>query len=157
MMRLWHYSLLPYLPKGQLLSQKRECDLIWKDIASGKQTNHILINYIWSYKNYKDQLAIYYWMLQQEFKKRGFTFRSSVNAQLMVKLPDDLPFKNHHNNRYLLICFMNLWEKYLSGQKEFSIYEMRDLIDFVDKELDGMFSDIIDKFCILSEGIKNVG
>lgn len=25
-MRCWHYSLLPYLPKSQLLAQKRECD-----------------------------------------------------------------------------------------------------------------------------------
>ena len=151
MMRLWHYSLLPYLPKGQLIAQKRECDLIWKDIASDKKTNHILIDYIWSYVDYKEQLAVYYWMLYKEFKKRGYTFKTNANAHSMVKLPDDVPFKLHHNNRYLLICFMNLWEKYLAGQKDFSIYEMRDLMDFIDNELDGMFSDIIDKFCDISE------
>ena len=44
-MRCWHYKLLPYLPNSQLIAQKRECDLIWKDIAKGKQTNHILIIY----------------------------------------------------------------------------------------------------------------
>ena len=56
-MRLWHYKLLPYLPKGQLLAQKRECDLIWKDIKNGKKTNHILINYIWDYENPVKELS----------------------------------------------------------------------------------------------------
>ena len=153
-MRLWHYSLLPYLPKGQLLSQKRECDLIWKDIANGKQTNHILINYVWLYKDFKKELSVYYWMLNQEFKKRGFTFRSSVNAQQMIKLPDDVPFKNHHDSRYLLICVMNLWEKYMSGQKDFNIHQMRDLVEFVNKELDGLFEDIVNKIWKISEGMR---
>ena len=45
-MRIWHTKILPYLPRMQLLSQKREIDLIWKDLANGKQTNHVLINYI---------------------------------------------------------------------------------------------------------------
>ena len=69
-MRLWHYELLSYLPNSQLIAQKRECDLIWKDIAAGKQTNHILINYIWSYEDYKEQLTIYYWLLKKEFINR---------------------------------------------------------------------------------------
>ena len=37
-MRLWHSKILPYLPDSQILSQKRECDLIWKDILNGKKT-----------------------------------------------------------------------------------------------------------------------
>ena len=44
-MRIWHRDLLPYLPKSQLLAQKRECDLIWKDIANGKQTLNEINNY----------------------------------------------------------------------------------------------------------------
>lgn len=118
-MKLWHYALLPYLPKGQLLSQKRECDLIWKDIAKGKQTNHILINYIWEYEDYKKELSLYYWLLKHEFRRRGFNFRDCKNAQLLTKMEWEFPFKNHHNNRYLLQCFMNLCEKYDRGQKDF--------------------------------------
>ena len=136
MMRIWHYSLLPYLPKGQLIAQKRECDLIWKDIASGKQTNHILINYIWSYDDYKEQLAVYYWMLYREFKKRGFTFKGNSNAHCLVKFPDDAPFKKHHNNKYLLQCFYNLQEKYDRGQKDFSDEEYNELERFVYRDID---------------------
>lgn len=69
-MRLWHRDLLPYLPKSQLLAQKRECDLIWKDIAQGKQTNHILISYIWEYEDYKMELTFYYRMLYDEFVRK---------------------------------------------------------------------------------------
>lgn len=43
-MRLWHYELLPYLPKSQLLGLWRELNSIFK-----KQNNHILINYIYDY------------------------------------------------------------------------------------------------------------
>ncbi len=43
-MRLWHYKLIPYLPKSQLLAQWRELNSIFK-----KQDKHILINYIYDY------------------------------------------------------------------------------------------------------------
>jgi uncharacterized protein (TIGR02328 family) len=131
-MKLWHYELLPYLPNSQLIAQKRECDLIWKDIAAGKQTNHILINYIWQYDDYINELSVYYWLLKKEFKKRDFTFRASVNAQQMIKLPDDVPFKNHHNNIYLIQCFYNLQEKYMRGQKDFSYGVYKALLEFVE-------------------------
>ena len=144
-MRLWHYALLPYLPKGQLLSQKRECDLIWKDIAAGKQTNHILINYIWEYEDYKKELAIYYWFLKYEFRRRGFNFRDCKNAQLLTKMEWEIPFKNHHNDRYLLQCFMNLSEKYFRKQRDFDEQTYNELYDFVNKELNGILDDINNK------------
>ena len=135
-MRLWHYSLLPYLPNSQLIAQKRECDLIWKDIASGKQTNHILINYIWTYEDYKNQLTIYYWILKNEFKKRGFNFRDSSNANLLITY-DMLktPFEHHHNDKYLVQCFYNLQEKYDRGQKDFSYDTYKDLLKFMEELL----------------------
>lgn len=123
-MRLWDWRMLPYLPKGQLLSQKRECDLIWKDIANGKKTNRILINYLWDYEDYECQLANYYVLLEKEFRRRCYEFKFSKCAPTgllwhdIVKIKE--PFKNHHNNRYLLQCFFNLEEKYMRGQKDFS-------------------------------------
>lgn len=138
-MRLWHYELLPYLPKSQLLSQKRECDLIWKDIANGKKTNHILINYIWGYQDYLKQLNIYYVLLKKEFDKRGFKFNPK-HAMLKLDLVESYcrvsqPFKFHHNNRYLLQCFYNLQEKYDKGQKDFDNETFRNLVIFVDNKL----------------------
>lgn len=122
-MRLWHWQILEYLPKSQLLSQKRECDLIWKDIANGKKTNHVLINYIWDYKDYLKELNIYYVLLKKEFDKRGFKFKPK-HSMLKLDLVESYcrvskPFKFHHNDRYLLQCFYNLQEKYDRHQKGF--------------------------------------
>lgn len=135
-MRLWHYKLLPYLPKSQLIAQKRECDLIWKDIAVGKQTNHILINYIWEYEDYLKELSIYYWLLKEEFDNRGFKFNFSNNfITKNVFYGYENPFPKHHNDRYLLQCFMNLCEKYDRSQKDFDVKTFRNLVMFVDNEL----------------------
>ena len=134
-MRLWHYELLPYLPKGQLLSQKRECDLIWKDIANSKQTNHILINYIWEYEDYKMQLASYYYLLEKEFKNRGFNFNDKCPLLIYETKLTNRPFKKHHNDDYLRICFYNLEEKFMRGQKDFSVEEYIKLSEFVKNQL----------------------
>ena len=143
-MRLWSYQILPYLPTSQLIAQKRECDLIWKDIANGKQTNHILINYIWEYEDYETELMFYYRMLYDEFVKRGFKFNYHKNS-ILVGIIDGYyhkPFKNHHNNRYLLQCFFNLFEKYQRGQKDFNYNTMNDLFEFVNMTLDGTLDKI---------------
>lgn len=131
-MRLWHYELISFLPNSQLIAQKRECDLIWKDIAAGKQTNHILINYIWEYEDYKKELSLYYYLLKKEFDKRGFKFRICDDAYLLTEYNFDEPFKNHHNNRYLLQNFYNLQEKYDRGQKDFSYGIYKKLLIFME-------------------------
>ena len=45
------------------------------------------------------------------------------------------PFKNHHNDRYLLQNFYNLQEKYDRGQKDFDIETYKELVMFVDVEI----------------------
>ncbi len=134
-MRLWHYTLLPYLPKSQLLAQKRECDLIWKDIANGKQTNHILINYIWTYVEYEAELFDYYSLLADEFERRGFNFNYSEYINKNYYRFNNTPFERHHNHQYLIQCFYNLQEKYVRGQKDFNIGIYRELEYFVRKEV----------------------
>ena len=114
-MRLWNFKLLPYLPDSQLLAQKRECDLIWKDIHNGRKTNHILINYIWEYDT--SNFVSYYYLLQEEFKRRNFKFNNKSNWGAFIY---DAPYQRHHNNEYLTICYYNLKEKYLRGQKDFT-------------------------------------
>ena len=132
-MRLWHYELLRYLPTSQLLSQKRECDLIWKDLASGKQTNHILINYIWSYTY--DDLFEYYSLLADEFERRNFKFNYSKYITSDYYRLSRAPFIDHHNKQYLIQCFYNLQEKYVRGQKDFDLWTYRNLENFVRKEV----------------------
>ena len=131
-MRLWHYELLKCLPKSQLLSQKREINLIWKDLANGKKTNHILINYIWEYEDCLKELSVYYWMLKKEFDNRNYKFNFSKNfITKNVYYGGDNPFPNHHNFRYLLQCYYNLEEKYDRGQKDFDEETFNRLRQFV--------------------------
>ena len=122
-MRLWDFRLLPYLPKLQLLAQKRECDLIIKDAVMGKKTNHILINYI--YENggiYSISFQTYYALLYKEFKNRGFRFNDKyqmVNLFYVENLPIE-PFPRHHTTDYLTMNYWNLKEKWLRKQRDFT-------------------------------------
>lgn len=119
-MRLWHYKILPYSPRTQLLFQKRECDLIWKDLANGKQTKHVLINYIWEYRNPKIELLTYYLKLKEEFEKRGYKFNCHPYINLFdIEIYNKQPFSWHHDYIYLRQCYFNLEEKYMRGQKDF--------------------------------------
>lgn len=135
-MRLWHYKLLPYLPKSQLIAQWRELNSIFK-----KQDRHILINYIYEYN--KKDLGIYSNMVIQEMLSRGIKINNWKNYEEYFKyetfeFPEMFeykPFKNHHNNRYLLQCFYNLQEKYDRGQKDFDIETFKELVMFVDVEI----------------------
>lgn len=132
-MRLWHYKLIQFLPKSQLLAQWRELNSIFK-----KQDKHILINYIYEYP--KEDLLGYTYLVIEEMQKRKIKIKSIANCvnyfgkmflNTNVKAPCE-PFKNHHNFRYLRQCFYNLQEKYDRGQKDFSEeqYEKIKLICF---------------------------
>ena len=132
-MRLWHVNLLSYLPDSQLRAQKREVDLIWKDIANGKKTNHILINYIWEYEYPEEELFAYYLELYNEFVNRGFKFNSSkyCNVKVVERHPLAHIFGRYHNREYMEICYYNLKEKYLRGQKDFSGKRFEKLYDYM--------------------------
>lgn len=113
-MRLWHYNLIPYLPKSQLIAQWRELNSIFK-----KQDKHILINYIYDYprstlKTYADEVIL-------EMNRRNFKINKWDNYNNYFKYceSDGLHFKEH-NGEYLLINYYNLKEKYIRGQKDFS-------------------------------------
>ena len=135
-MRLWHYKLLPYLPDSQLVAQKREIDLIWKKLAMGVQTNHILINYIWEYDEYEKELYVYYKMLKKEFEQRNFKFNHSkyclANYDYIIWYQ---LFKNHHTDRYLRQCYYNLQEKYDRGQKDFGKIKYDLLKEFIHEQV----------------------
>lgn len=144
-MRLWHYKLIPFLPKSQLIAQWRELNSIFK-----KQDNHILINYVYEYP--KEDLMEYTCRLLREMRRRDITIKSKENMNKyfgkekneifnnLVSLRKEykgnyIPFRKHHNNRYLIQCYFNLQEKYDRGQKDFSGFEFMNLEDFVSNEI----------------------
>lgn len=116
-MRLWHYKLIPLLPRTQLLAQWRELNSIYK-----KQNKHILINYIYEYP--KSDLYSYSILLLHEMKRRGYKIRNSDNFYNYFGDYEytitETPFKKHHDNYYLVICYFNLLEKYMCGQFDFN-------------------------------------
>ena len=127
-MRLWHYKLIPYLPKSQLLAQWRELNSIFK-----KQDKHILINYIYEYD--EKELMIYSCLVISEMKKRGYkinmTNYHNYFGIFYYWVAGYELFKNHHDNRYLIQCFYNLQEKFDRGQKDFTLDTYNKLIEFM--------------------------
>lgn len=120
-MRLWHYQLLPYLPRLQLISQWRECCCIAKSITEKGVPNHILVNKIMDYP--VDNFVIYTDMVIKEINNRGYkisdkaltnyrkniqksTYRFNNNRKCSI-------FCDWHNDIYLRECLYNLEEKAL--------------------------------------------
>ena len=125
-MRLWHYELIrnSLLPKSQLLAQWRELNSIFK-----KQDNHILINYIYSYD--KKYLKYYTDLVIQDMKKRNYKIKSYENYykyfDLDLQNDNQILLFKEHNKDYLDICYYNLKEKYIRGQKDSSKIEFEKL------------------------------
>ena len=140
-MRLWHYKLLTYLPKSQLVSQWKELNSIFK-----KQDNHLLINYVYEYE--KKDLLIYSSLVCKEMIDRGYKIKKYDNFYKYfeevnyVNENNEYPFKNDHTRDYLLKCFMNLEEKYFCGQKDFDRDTYLKLWNFVNDELNGLLEEI---------------
>lgn len=137
-MRLWHIDLIPYLPKSQLIAQWRELNSIFK-----KQDKHILIDYVYDYS--KAYLFDYSCMVLKEFRNRNFRITSTLNfynyfyeysydARIPLKKEYECKFQEH-NKEYLTICYWNLREKYLRGQKDFTADVWEKLDEFYKKEM----------------------
>lgn len=117
-MRLWHYEIIPYLPKLQLIAQWRELNSIFV-----KQDKHILINYIYNYP--KDYLYTYSSYVLDEMKKRGYQIKKWDNyneyfGDLRFSKPNTSLIYSEHSTKYFEICFYNLKEKYIRGQSDFT-------------------------------------
>lgn len=114
-MRLWHIDLIECLPDKQLIAQWRELNLIYR-----KQPKHILINYIYNYPTY-DALWTYSNKVIDEMRYRRFAVNTKNFEDFFKdkKLTGNMYF-TEHNDEYLDICYWNLREKYIRGQKDFS-------------------------------------
>lgn len=114
-MRLWHIDVLPFLPRSQLLAQWRELNSIF-----AKEDKHVLINYIYEYD--KRELKTYTDCVLAQMRSRGYTIRTFDKMERYfdgVEAASGKPYAKHHNDDYLRICYYNLYEKYIRGQKDY--------------------------------------
>ena len=119
-MRLWHYKLIPVLPKQQLVSQWRECIAIKRQWEKGT-LKHRLVSYVVEYD--KARFSNYVTYLTNEMNKRHIKFQDKYLNEIyeFCKRGDTYIYyvQNYeypeHNDRYLKQCFYNLEEKYDRG------------------------------------------
>ena len=116
-MRLWHYKLIPVLPKDMLVSQWRECIAIKRQWEKGT-LKHRLVSYIMDYN--KRYFVNYTLLVLQEMNNRDIKWKSEYWDEII-----DFCWGNNyiryremyeeHNDRYLKQCYYNLQEKYDRG------------------------------------------
>lgn len=139
-MRLWHYKLLPYLPKAQLVSQLRECISIAKDISEKGCTNHILINRVMDYPI--DDFRAYCNLVINAINHRGYDVSKSSVEKLVNYIGMELDeyrryssvgliFPFWHDSDYMRVCMTNLYEKhhYAKGKSAISDEDWAVLLD----------------------------
>ena len=118
-MRLWHWKLIPVLPREQLVSQWREASVISGAIQKNGTPNHLLVNKVLDYDF--DHFISYAYYIRQEMARRGYKTMDKVWNKIVALKPNwqlietyNL-FPEWHNERYLIQCFFNLQEKYDCG------------------------------------------
>ena len=126
-MRLWHKSLIPVLPRQQLISQWRELSAIATNLKTKGTPNHILVNPLLEYN--LNHFITYATLVRKEMTKRGYRTMDSVWNKIVSVKPDwspvdfDLLYSNWHNDTYLKICYYNLLEKYICGGISYEDYK----------------------------------
>lgn len=66
-MRLWHQSLIPHLPRQQLLGQHRELAALR---GKGWGKKHKIVDYVFTHEH--EWLVAYHWLVMGEMKRRGY-------------------------------------------------------------------------------------
>lgn len=115
--RLWHTSLIPVLPREQLVAQWRELSAIAGAIQKNGTPNHGLVNFVLNYDY--DHFISYAYYIRQEMTKRSYRTMNSVWDKIVAlkptwqKLPVEKVYCEKMNEAYWQICYYNLYEKYL--------------------------------------------
>ena len=115
-MRLWHYRLIPVLPKDMLVSQWRECIAIKRQWEKGT-LKHRLVSYVMDYA--KIYFISYVISVITEMDNRQINFQSKYFYEICDFCQSfggagQINYKEH-NERYLKQCYYNLEEKYDRG------------------------------------------
>jgi len=119
-MRLWHYKLIPVLPKDMLVSQWRECIAIKRQWEKGT-LKHRLVSYVMKYS--KEYFMNYVSKIDTQMTIRGIKHQNKYYDEILEFCEEDFdnyakytnPIYFEHNNRYLKQCYYNLQEKYDRG------------------------------------------
>lgn len=130
-MRLWHQSLIPYLPRQQLLGQHRECCALR---GKGWGRKHSTVDYVFMYE--PAYLVAYHYVVMDEMKKRGYhpdpiwenknyrgkklglSYNWVDNFTLLIASNKDIIYLEH-DNKYLKECLENLKQKGIDLYKFF--------------------------------------
>ena len=120
-MRLWHTSLIPALPREQLVAQWRELSAIAGSIKEKGTPNHLLVNFVMDYP--MNHFISYAYYVREEMSKRGYRTMDSVWKKIISLvdnndyniLPINEVYYKKMDEKYLDICFYNLYEKHLCG------------------------------------------
>lgn len=112
-MRLWHGSLIKYLPRQQLLGQHRECCALR---GKGWGRRHATVNYVFQY--HPLMLYNYHVLIMNELKRRGYQIdKQWLDSKYRGKLLGYTSYNTggevldaypEHDERYLAECIANL-------------------------------------------------
>ena len=116
-MRLWHQTLIPYLPRQQLLGQHWECCALR---GGGWGKKHATVQYVFKYSPYK--LFHYHYLVMDEMARRGYqvtpAWRVATYRGKTLPAYDNLPpiastnpLYPEHDTDYLQACLINLRHK----------------------------------------------
>lgn len=144
-MRLWHQSLIKYLPNKQLLGQHRElCAL--RGLGFGRK--HRIVDYVFEHPYYF--LYQFHLIVMSEMKKRNFLVnylwydchyrgkRLGFDNSIFTKKCDyNEVIYTEHNLYYLKECLINLNSKdiYLKISRKCSLFQtlyLNNLLDYVE-------------------------
>ena len=126
-MRLWHQSLIHYLPNKQLLGQHRECCALR---GKGWGKKHSVVNYVFKYDF--AYLYEYHLLVMAEMTKRGYvvtpnwydrTYRGQYMPNALLNdvgyyVYHGMPYACapliylEHDDNYLRECLLNLKSKH---------------------------------------------
>lgn len=118
-MRLWNKSLIPVLPRQQLVAQWRELSTIAGSIKEKGTPNHILVNKVMDYPF--DHFITYAAAIRAEMTRRGYRTMDKVWDKIASLNPDyqllsiEEIYNEWMDSEYLTICYYNLKEKWMCG------------------------------------------
>ena len=123
-MRLWHQSLIPLLPRQQLLGQHRECCALR---GKGWGRKHATVDYVFTHT--PEWLVAYHYLVMDEMERRsykpdkiwrevnycgkklGFEENWCDPAVVIGCIEDERFIYPEHNDAYLNECLENLRRK----------------------------------------------
>ena len=134
-MRLWHQSLIPQLPRQQLLGQHRECCALR---GNGWGRPHSTVNYVFTHE--PEALVAYHYLVMAEMRNRGYNpdktwmninWRGKkigeqadwcnsaiVTDFLMASIGGEAMLYPEHDDNYLKECLDNLKSKGIIIEEE---------------------------------------